>query len=1163
MNGVDSLGSNQECKMGYIHSHSRVSQCLASIRKLGNRRSSEGLRSFKPSKGTNLFFLIILAGDIEMNLGPRFQRGLCKKYCKASDRLLECEECEKRFHASCSNLSDNELLRIESGDGAWYCTNCKADCGLCSGAVLKGHKAIQCDNCDMWIHNECSLIAETQYETVNNTNCTWICPKCEFFNFSDSFFGEQVNVETENRFVPLTKVKKDRSSPCGTNKSSFISGLKFISMNINSIRGKKLELLAFLDFHQPHVVAIQETKIDSSIATSELFPETCPYSVYRKDRNIHGGGVMLLVHKDISHMPITELKNDSESIWVKVFANKTSHFVASWYRPPGSTSEEFQLFREQLDYIRTHHKGKKLPSAHVLGDFNFKYIDWPDRLSKSGSTLSQSEGQILIDIMNDHGLEQMVHFPTREKNTLDLILTTLPGQFQDVHSPDKLSDHDIVSGTLKMFIPPIKKPRRKVYLYQKGDYESMRKDTLEFAKEKYFNGHSDTRSVQENFDLLTSFIQDSADKHIPSKTSRSVSSIPWITPEIRRKIRRKNKTHAKAKNTGSSKLRSKFETLRRETKADVRKQHDLYVNYLVGDVKANPRDFYRYINSQKKDTQGIPPLKRKNGKGVAQSDLEKAEEFNGQFTDVFSKNEHTQVPLLDRSAPFMNDIAVSKDGVIKLLKGLNPSKALGPDELHPRVLKELATELGPVLAHLFQQSIDTGEIPKEWSLANICPFFKKSDRSLACNYRPVSLTCVPCKLLEHIVCSNIMAHLDEYKLLSDRQHAFRKGHSCETQLTTVINDWAKILDNRGQVDTFILDFENAFDTPPHELLKSKLFSYGIGGKTLKWIDSFLCFRQQRVVVNGVKSDWAPVLSGVPQGTVLGPLLFSLYINDISSDIESEIRLFADDCVCYREINDEKDTMKLQRDIDRLGSWARKWGMRFQPVKCNMMQLTRKRIKKIHASYTLEGTNLENVESIKYLGVTITSDLRWNTHVSNVCTKANRTLGFLRRNLHSCPQEVKEAAYKGLVRPVLDYGSSVWDPPGVVLQEELESVQKRAARFVTGNYDYETGSMTGILGQLKWESLKKRRKDNRLILLYKGLKGKASVPTDDLIPKTRRCRNQHSMAFQTPIANTDVYKGSFFPQTIRDWNALPDSLISSAEDAEDCVAKFTSLVRARD
>ena len=182
-------------------------------------------------------------------------------------------------------------------------------------------------------------------------------------------------------------------------------------------------------------------------------------------------------------------------------------------------------------------------------------------------------------------------------------------------------------------------------------------------------------------------------------------------------------------------------------------------------------------------------------------------------------------------------------------------------------------------------------------------------------------------------------------------------------------------------------------------------------------------------------------------------------------------------------------------------------MRFQPVKCSMMQLTRKRIKKIHASYTLEGTDLENVESIKDLGVTITSDLRWNTHVSNVCTEANRTLGFLRRNIR---QLIKDWCAQSWIMAVR-FGT-----PGVILQEELESVQKRAIRFVTGNYCYETGSKTGILGQLKWESLKKRRKDNRLTLLYKGLKGKASVPTDDLIPKTRRCRNQHSMAFHTHI-----------------------------------------------
>ena len=228
-------------------------------------------------------------------------------------------------------------------------------------------------------------------------------------------------MENQNRFDPLANGSGTKASQTGSDKNKFIIGLKFVSININSIRGKKLELLAFLDFHQPQIVAIQETKIDSSISTSEFFPESCPYNVYRKDRTLDGGGVMLLIHKDISHMPVTELENDSESVWVKVFANKTSHFVASWYRPPGGDSEklESQLasFESQLKKIKDIHKGNKLPSVHILGDFNFGDIVWPDRLSKSGSPLSLSEDEKFIEFFNDHHLEQLVHFPTREKNT--------------------------------------------------------------------------------------------------------------------------------------------------------------------------------------------------------------------------------------------------------------------------------------------------------------------------------------------------------------------------------------------------------------------------------------------------------------------------------------------------------------------------------------------------------------------------------------------------------------------------------------------------------------------------------------------------------------------------------------------------------------------------
>ena len=235
-----------------------------------------------------------------------------------------------------------------------------------------------------------------------------------------------------------------------------------------------------------------------------------------------------------------------------------------------------------------------------------------------------------------------------------------------------------------------------------------------------------------------------------------------------------------------------------------------------------------------------------------------------------------------------------------------------------------------------------------------------------------------------------------------------------------MHDWTRSLDNGEQVDVFILDFEKAFDTVTHKLLKSKLNQYGTSIQVIKWSDSFLCYRSQCVVVNGSKSSSSPVLSGVPQGTVLGPLLLSIYINDIVKVVSSVIRLFADDCVCYRTIKSKSDTKTLQGDIDSLGRWARTWGMRFQPVKCNIMSISRKIKHKIVNQYSLETTPLETLSAVKYLGVTIANDLKWNIHIANICNKANRTLGLLKINLGKCSLEIKDSAYKGLIRPVLEY-----------------------------------------------------------------------------------------------------------------------------------------------
>jgi hypothetical protein len=217
---------------------------------------------------------------------------------------------------------------------------------------------------------------------------------------------------------------------------------------------------------------------------------------------------------------------------------------------------------------------------------------------------------------------------------------------------------------------------------------------------------------------------------------------------------------------------------------------------------------------------------------------------------VFTKKTHDQVPLLERKIPRMKDIRITEGGVLKLLQGLNISKARGPDEISPKILKELSNELTPIMTHFFQQTMDKSTLPEDWTTANICPLYKKADRSIPANYRPVSLTCILCKLAEHIVSSNIMSHLEEHNVITDKQHAFRKYHSCETQLCSVIHDWARNIDKNKQTDIFILDFEKAFDTVPHEQLKAKLYRYGITGNTLMWIGSFLCYRKQCVVVNG-------------------------------------------------------------------------------------------------------------------------------------------------------------------------------------------------------------------------------------------------------------------------------------------------------------------------
>jgi hypothetical protein len=487
----------------------------------------------------------------------------------------------------------------------------------------------------------------------------------------------------------------------------------------------------------------------------------------------------------------------------------------------------------------------------------------------------------------------------------------------------------------------------------------------------------------------------------------------------------------------------------------------------------------------------------------------------------------------------MPHIQVSEEGVRKQLQGLDSNKAAGPDGISPRVLKELADSLSAPLAEIFQTTIDTGTTPTQWKTALVTPIFKKGDKHRASNYRPVSLTAVCCKLCEHVIAKAMLNHMDSHMLLSDLQHGFRRKRSCESQLIIFVDELARGVSRGQQIDAVVMDFSKAFDVVQHGSLLVKLNYYGIRGSTLKWIDSFLTNRSQRVVVDGDMSEVAPVTSGVPQGSVLGPILFLVYINDMPECISSTSRLFADDTIVYRPVSNEGDCQILQKDLQALERWETLWGMSFNPSKCNVVRITRKK-KPLKLPYMLKNEELESAATAGYLGVTISQDLSWNTHIAKVIAKGNRALGFLRRNINTRSITTKSNAYNTIVRPTLEYAASVWAPGYKTLISALEAVQRRAARYVSNDYRRRE-SVTNMMLKLGWESLEERRNKSRVSVIYKIVNKLIAIPDTQLV-RNRAPTRGHDLKFHRIATRTNYHKDSFFPTAISLWNALPPDLV---------------------
>ena len=856
-------------------------------------------------------------------------------------------------------------------------------------------------------------------------------------------------------------MQQPKEAKSKTKKAVLNHPLRILIMNCQSIKNKKAEIHAVIDSAKPGIILGNESWLTPEIKKSEIFPDS--FDAIRKGRvgDAHGG-VFIAFRRDLLCTETPELDTDCEIIWCKLnIIGCRTLYLGSFYRPPNRKPEIEQKYLEAFNSSLTRIMSNK--NAHVLvgGDFNCGNIEWSTMQVPEGVPNRRVQSQ-LLEIAQEHCLAQVVNIHTREDTTLDLLLTNSPSPVNRVKGmpPIGKADHDIVYVEYDIKAEGIQQAPRKIYLYKRADMDGLR-DHLARYRDSFLSSDHSHMSVNDMWVSFKFEVTAAIERFIPSKMTKTKYSSPWIDSSTKRLIKRRNRLYFRARKSSSPGIKSHYKRFRAHDQKVIR---DAYWKHISGifsfdtdsadpdcprkDEKA--KKFWLFVNSLKKDAFGINSL-RENG--ILKTDtLDKANTCNRQFESAFTRESDTEIPSKGTS-PFspMGEITVDPKGVLKLLNNLNIHKATGPDGLSARVLKECSSEISPMLALIYNESLAQGTVPDDWRQANVAPVFKKGEKYNAANYRPVSLTCICCKTLEHIIVSNINKHLAFKSILADCQHGFRSQRSCETQLVQFYHDMVSNLDgaqDRGQkqTDVIIMDFAKAFDKVPHRRLLYKLGYYGIRGSSHKWISSWLSERSQKVVLDGQASDPVPVVSGVPQGSVLGPVLFLIFINDVPDNIRSSVRLFADDCVLYRNIKSPIDCQILQDDLNSLSQWETDWQMKFNVAKCHSMRVTRHLPdKQILFDYTLHQQKLEQVQSAKYLGLTITDNLDWGQHVSEISFKATKTMGFLRRNLALAPRHTKEVAYKTLVRPQLEYAAPIWNPYHKLQYQEVEKVQRTAAR----------------------------------------------------------------------------------------------------------------------
>ena len=443
------------------------------------------------------------------------------------------------------------------------------------------------------------------------------------------------------------------------------------------------------------------------------------------------------------------------------------------------------------------------------------------------------------------------------------------------------------------------------------------------------------------------------------------------------------------------------------------------------------------------------------------------------------------------------------------------------------------------MREIFRKSLDDGEVPMQWREAHIVPIHKSGSKAIMGNFRPVALTSAICKVLEKIVCATIMSFLTRHNLITSQQHGFVRGRSCQTNIMLCLERWTRILDEGKSVDVAYFDYSKAFDKVSHRLLKTKLQAYGIEGKLYAWIEAWLSDRKQRVVVGGAKSPWLDVVSGTTQGTVLGFLLFLIFINDLPEKCnggdESSIMLLADDTKTYQEIGNgsgqQAQHKLMQERVDSIAQWARIWRMEINPGKSKVMHLGKNNP---NLPYFIEGTEIKTVTTEKDIGFWVSNDLSTTTHVHKARARALGEIARIKRNFSCIDKRAFCVLYNQRVRPHLDYGMTACPPDSAAESKLLERVQAKATALVHGLRGLNSEERRKKLGLM---TLVERRERGDLIEVFKILKGLTRIDPAEFW-EVREARGGARLVKELAMNGKRQRKNFFSYRVVQRWNLLP-------------------------